>query len=113
MTAQEIKSLAKKNAETEIKTKTVIEAAQKKKKRRKVLNAAGYVAGSIALFAVACATLPSIFSNISGALYKASLKRTHRDDDDWGPVIERKEMPSEPEQPDETATQEEGGKDGD
>lgn len=113
MTAQEIKSLAKKKAEAEIETKAAIEAAQKKKKQRKVLNAAGYVAGSIALFTVACATLPSIFSKISGVLYKSSLKRTHRDDDDWGPVIERKEKSDEPEPIGEATTPEENSKDGD
>lgn len=113
MTAQEIKSLAEKKVEPRTGTKASIEAAREKKKQRKVLNAVGYVAGSITLFTVACATLPSILSNVSGALYKASLKREHRDDDDWGPVIERKEKADEPEQADETAAKKEDDRDGD
>ena len=56
MTAQEIKSLAEKKAEPRTGTKASIEAAREKKKQRKVLNAVGYVAGSITLFTVACAT---------------------------------------------------------
>jgi len=112
MMDQEIESLAKKMAEVEVKTKATTESAQKKEKHRKALNAAGYVAGSIALFVVACATLPSILSNISGALYKSSLKKANRNDDDWGPVVERKEKPDESEQPEPIAIQEEGA-DGD
>lgn len=112
MTDQEIKFLAKKMGEAEEKAKATAESAQKKEKHRKALNAAGYVAGSIALFAVACAALPPILSNVSGALYKSSLKKANCDDDDWGPVIERKEKPDESEQAAPIAKQEESA-DGD
>nr|WP_303661857.1 hypothetical protein [Bacteroides intestinalis] len=113
MTGQEIKSLAKKMAEAEIEAKATIESIQKKEKRRKTVNTISYVVGSVALFAVACVTLPSILSNVSGTLYKSSLKRANHDDDDWGPVIERKEASAEPEQLEKAELQEEDDADGD
>lgn len=113
MAGQEIKSFGKKMAESEMEAKAILELAQKKEKRRKVLNTVGYVVGSVALFAVACAALPSILSDVSGALYKSSLKKVNHDDDDWGPVIERKETPIESGQPEQAQFQEEEGTDGD
>lgn len=89
--------------EDELEARTIEEAARKRKKRHKVLKTAGYAAGSVALFAAAWTTLPNLLSNVSGALYKSSLKKSnHDDDDDWKPVIEWEETPVEPEQPIET-----------
>lgn len=91
MTDQEIEVLVKKIADSGAKGKAMVESAQKKEKQHNVLSAVGYVMGSMALFTVACVTLPTILSNVSSTLYKSSLKRANHDDDDWGPVIERKE----------------------
>lgn len=108
MTDQEMKSLDREMIKAEVDAKEVAE----KKKQRKALNVVGYAVGSVALFVVACTTLPNILSNVSGALYKSSLKKTNRDDE-WGPVIERKETPVEAEQLEKTELQEEDGADGD
>lgn len=97
MKGQEIKSLAKEKDKAEMEVEAMLESAQKKEKRHRALNAVGYAAGSIVLFAIASAALPSILSKVSGALYKSSLKKTNHDDDDWGPIIERKEKPAEQE----------------
>lgn len=113
MTDQEIKFLAEKITEAEMMAKATAETEQKREKHHKVLTTAGYIAGSAALFAVACATLPTILSHVSGALYKSSLKKINRDDNDWGPVIERKEKSGGPEQIDEPAAREEDSKGGD
>lgn len=52
-----------------------------------------YVVGSLALFAAACVVIPMIMPNISGKIYKESVKRSNKkaeEDDDWGPVMEKK-----------------------
>lgn len=99
MKGQEIKSMAKEKDKVEMEVEAMLESAQKKEKRHRALNAVGYAAGSIVLFAIASAALPSILSKVSGALYKSFLKKTNHDDDDddWGPIIERKEKPAEQE----------------
>lgn len=113
MTDRAKKSLDKKTAGTEVEAKATMDLARKKEKRRKAWNTVGYMAGSVALFAAACVALPNILSNVSGALYKSSLKKANHDDDDWGPVIERKETSIEPVQPEQAELQEEEGADGD
>lgn len=85
MTDQKREFLAEKMDETE--AKATAESARKK--HLEVLKVGRYTVGSVALFAIACVTLPTIISNISGALYKSSLKKANHDDD-WGLVIERK-----------------------
>lgn len=67
-------------------------ATAKTAKQHTLLSSVGYVIGSVALFTAACAVIPPLMSNISGALYKASCKGFKDvDDDDWGPVVERKD----------------------
>ena len=59
-------------------------------KKHKIRNKVGYVVGSIALFATACVTVPVALAAATGMLYKATAPKV-KDDDDWGPVIEKKE----------------------
>ena len=58
-----------------------------KKKRKTVGKAVGYIAGSVALFAVAAKVIPMAMDTISAKLYKRSVKKDIEDDDDWGPEI--------------------------
>lgn len=111
MANKKIKSPIRAMAEADV--RTTEELSKNKKKQHKVLDTVGYVAGSVAFFAAACAIIPSILSNVSGALYKSSLKKANHDDDDWGPLIERKEQPGDSEQPAQIELQEEEGVDGD
>lgn len=60
-------------------------------KKGRIKSKAGYVIGSIALFAAACVAVPAAMAAVTGILYKASLDTAAVDDDDWGPVIEKKE----------------------
>jgi len=63
-----------------------------KKKGNKVISTICYVIGSLA----------ALMPRISGTITKAAAKRTNanRDDDDWGPVIEKKEVSTEEEDTD-------------
>ena len=63
-------------------------------KKRKVKSKVGYVVGSIALFAAACVAIPVALTIATGALYKVTAPE-FKDDDDWGPVIEKKEKVDE------------------
>lgn len=60
-----------------------------KKKKSKV---AEYVVGMISLFVAAVVVVPVLLPKISGEINKSMTKRNNaaRDDDDWGPVIEKK-----------------------
>ena len=58
-------------------------------KKHKVRNKVGYIVGSMVLFAAACMTIPAALAAATGMLYKAAAPRVK--DDDWGPVIERKD----------------------
>jgi len=113
MAIQKSTPSVKKIVENEGENKTMTGTTQKESKRRKIFNAAGYAVGSVALFSAACIALPAMLSHISGALYKSSLKKANHDDDDWGPVLERKEIPSEPEQPAQAELPKEEGTNGD
>lgn len=64
-------------------------------KKRKIKSKVGYVVGSIVLFAAACVTIPVVLTTATGMLYKATTPKTKDDEDDWGPVIERKEKVDE------------------
>lgn len=68
--------------------------AEKARKKLKKKNPVGYILGSAALFAVACVTIPVAMSKATGILYKAT-NSTVKDDDDWGPVIEKKSLPKD------------------
>ena len=54
---------------------------------------------SLAAFAAACVAVSELMPRISGTITKAAAKRTNAncDDDDWGPVIEKKEVSTEEE----------------
>lgn len=95
MADQGIEYLAKTIAEEAMRIKD--EARAEQKRYRKALWSTGYVVGSIALCVAGFLILPPLMSYVSGALYKESLKRSNRDDDDndWGPVMERKEKTNE------------------
>ncbi len=113
MAIQKTTPSVKKIVEDEGENKTMTGTTQKERKRRKIFNAAGYAAGSIALFSAACIALPAMLSHISGALYKSSLKKANHDDDDWGPILERKETFGEPKQSAQAELQKEEGTNGD
>lgn len=63
---------------------------KKKSKRVKVVK---YAVGSVALFVVASLTIPQIMMDIAGKLNKRVTKKANakRNEDDWGPVIEKKQ----------------------
>ena len=67
---------------------------EKKKKKSKV---ARYVVGTIALFAATAVAVPVLLPKISGKINKSMTKRKNaaHDDDDWGPVIEKKNTEKE------------------
>lgn len=71
-----------------------------KKKGNIVISTICYVIGSLAAFAAACVAVSELMPRISGTITKAAAKRTNanrNDDDDWGPVIEKKEVSTEEE----------------
>ena len=70
-----------------------------KKKGNKVISTICYVIGNLAAFTAACVAVSELMPRISGTITKAAAKRTNanRDDDDWGPVIEKKEVSTEEE----------------
>ena len=61
-------------------------------KRSKVVPAIIYAVGSVALFAVACVAISNYLPYVSGTITKNAAKRSNSkvDEDDWGPVVERK-----------------------
>lgn len=62
-----------------------------KNKMKSVMNFIGYVAGSAVLFVAAVAILPEVMPKVSGKINKELAKASNaKADDDWGPVIERK-----------------------
>lgn len=69
------------------------------KKGSKVISTIGYVIGSLAAFAAACVAVSELMPRISGIITKAAAKRANakQDDDDWGPVIEKKKVDTEEE----------------
>lgn len=69
------------------------------KKESKVFSTICYVIGSIAAFAVACVTVSELMPRILGTINKAAAKKANAkwDDDDWGPVIEKKVVDTEEE----------------
>lgn len=66
----------------------------KKKEKTKKKHLLGYVMGSVALFTVACVTIPAAMAKATGVIYKA-INNTQKDDD-WGPVIEKKASAVQP-----------------
>lgn len=70
------------------------ENEKKLAKRERIKKKVGYAVGSVALFAVACVTIPVALTTATGILYKATAPKA-KDDDDWGPVIEKKEKVDE------------------
>lgn len=113
MAIQKTTPSAKKIIKDERENKAITGTTQEESMRRKIFSAAGYAAGSIALFSAACIALPAMLSHISGALYKSSLKKANHDDDDWGPILERKETSGEPKQSAQAELQKEEGTNGD
>lgn len=63
-----------------------------KKKEKKKKSLLGYVLGSAALFGIAVVAIPKILPIISGEVNKFATQYSNaqKDDDDWGPVIEKK-----------------------
>lgn len=63
-----------------------------KKKDNKILSKICYVVGSITVLVTACIAITEFMPRISGSINKLMVKRSNanQDDDDWGPVIERK-----------------------
>lgn len=59
------------------------------KKKSKIV---GYIVGSIALCAATAIAVPILLPKLSGKINKDMTKRSNaaHDDDDWGPVIEKK-----------------------
>lgn len=55
----------------------------------------GYVLGSITTFAVACVAVPIVMTKVIGLLYKTAITTVKSDNDDWGPVIEKKDKERE------------------
>lgn len=55
---------------------------------------AGYVIGSVVLLVAACVAIPVVMTAAADTLYKATVPKV-KDDDDWGPVIEKKEKVDE------------------
>ena len=49
------------------------------------------MASSIALFVAACVAIPKVLSKATVMLYKASITSSTDDNEDWGPIIERKD----------------------
>lgn len=66
----------------------------KPEKIKRIGKKVGYAIGSVALFAAACVVVPVVLSTATGMLYKATAPKV-KDDDDWGPVIEKKEKVDE------------------
>lgn len=61
------------------------------KKRGKIKRFICYSVGCLAVFVSAVAILPTLIEKTSGQMYKAELKKSNStEDDDWGPVIEKK-----------------------
>lgn len=58
------------------------------KKHERIKKKVGYAIGSLILFAAACVTVPALLATATSLLYKATTPKV-KDDDDWGPVIER------------------------
>ncbi len=60
--------------------------------KSKVKGAVAYLAGSAVLCAVALIVIPKASPYISGAINKkiAKIDNAKKSDDDWGPVIEKK-----------------------
>ena len=61
-------------------------------KRIKVVTTIIYAVGSAVLFAVACVAISNYLPYVSGTITKNAVKHSNTkvDEDDWGPVIERK-----------------------
>ncbi len=62
------------------------------KKRCIMKSTLGYVVGSVALCAAGFLAIPKALLYISGKINKSMVKKSNakKSDDDWGPVIERK-----------------------
>lgn len=64
----------------------------KKEKKSKLGSVIGYVVGSAVLCMAAVIVIPEVLPYISGAINKkvATTSNKKRENDDWGPVIEKK-----------------------
>ena len=67
-----------------------IKNEEKLKKKHNKKNSIGYVLGSIGLLVATSVTIPVIITKVSGIMFKKTM-RTSQQDDNWGPIIERKE----------------------
>ncbi len=68
-----------------------------KKKKCKIMSGMCAVVGSTAAFVVACIAVSELLPLVSGSIDKmvAKCSNVQKDDDDWGPVIERKRLENE------------------
>lgn len=71
-----------------------MENEKKLAKRERIKKKVGYAVGSVILFAAACVAVPVALATATGMIYKATTPKV-KDDDDWGPVIEKKEKVDE------------------
>ena len=72
---------------------TVEETTKKKETGVSLAKILGYTIGSAALFAAAVAALPEVMPKVSGRINKELTKISNKksdNDDNWGPVIEKK-----------------------
>lgn len=65
---------------------------ESKKTKKSIIRFIGYLVGSAALFAAAVAVIPELMPKVSGVINKELTKASNarKDDEDWGPVIEKK-----------------------
>lgn len=66
----------------------------KKEKKSKAETVLGYLAGSIILWVVAITVIPAAIPYVSGVINKkvAKISNSKKTEDEWGPVIEKKEQ---------------------
>lgn len=62
------------------------------KKENKIVSTICYVIGSLAAFTAACVAVSELMPRISGTITKMAAKRENAklENDDWGPIIEKK-----------------------
>ena len=68
-------------------------SSEKESKKCKIKKAVCYVAGSIAVCACAAIVTPKVAPYVSGIISKkiAKISNAKKTEDDWGPVIEKKQ----------------------
>lgn len=49
-----------------------------------------YVLGGLILFGIACFVIPKVTKKITNKMYKNSIKKKNKEDDDWGPKLVKK-----------------------